>query len=55
MSQEDDDRDKEAERILAMTDEEIIREYAAQGEDLELLDMRVRAIIERAIEDSKLP
>jgi|HubBroStandDraft_1064217.scaffolds.fasta_scaffold129481_4 hypothetical protein len=44
-----DDPAAEAERILAMTDEEFLAECAARGDDIELIAAEGRAMIELAM------
>lgn len=48
-----DDLDREAQRIISMTDEEILREAISEGRDIELEVAEVTAIIELAIARSR--
>jgi len=50
---DDDEMDQETARILALTDEEVLQEAAARGEDIELEVSKVRAIIELALINTK--
>lgn len=43
--------DREVERILAMTDAEVVAEAAAEGIDLELQAMEMRVLLDLAVEN----
>lgn len=46
---DDDELDREASRILAVSDDEILREAIAQGRDIELEIAEMTAVMELAI------